>query len=325
MKILSVSLCLATAVCVAAQNTPQNTPQQGQSYFALALQRDVADDTVTEFEYRGDILAHFNRGGFAAQAPPIIGDICNILPQYAISLIPTLDQANNLLTSIDIPAPLKTIITIAIDKIKQTLNAIGSEVVGSTAFGAVATTLTVIISALKPLGKIPVIGTAVKQAVTILKPLRDSVLGVLACTTTKLQIEASSCGILADTYRQAVQTITQAFPGANDANNEELKNLISASVAVLGIMDQYSIANSNDQLLSTRPIFSSSLLDQYRQEIIQKADSEDLKQFAQVELAFLVSISNALEACLQVAADPDTAAEEFAEEYDSLLDEQNED
>jgi hypothetical protein len=35
----------------------------------------------------------------------------------------------------------------------------------------------------------------------------------------------------------------------------------------------------------------------------------------------VINISNALEACLRVAADPATAAEEFAEENDFLADE----
>lgn len=86
-------------------------------------------------------------------------------------------------------------------------------------------------------------------------------------------------------------------------------------------MDQSSIASSNDALLTTRPIFSASLLDQYRHEIVQKADSDALKQFVQADLAVLISISNALEACLHVAADPEAAADELAEEYEALAEE----
>ncbi|KAG0287100.1 hypothetical protein BGZ96_008913 [Linnemannia gamsii] len=332
MKIFSVSLCLAAAaVCVAAQPTPEQGTQQ--SYFALALQRDEPQDIVSEFDYRGDILARYNVGGFEEQAiiptppsTPVVGeagdpckDILNLVGNMAKGLDTLLDAA---MDSLKFPEAIKATVNTIAAPIKAVLEAITKGDISDLAFGAVHTALGVAITALKLLSITPVVGPLISKAVEAIEPIQKIFEGVHGCDKSKIAIEMGTCSTLADMYRTAVKATAQNFPSANDANNEELKNLISASVAILGLMEQTSIASSNDALLSTRPIFSASLLDQYRLELIQKADSDSLKQFAQADLAFLISISNGLEACLHVAADPEAAADELAEEYEAMDDDE---
>ncbi|KAK3843955.1 MAG: hypothetical protein J3R72DRAFT_96283 [Linnemannia gamsii] len=351
MKILSASLCLAAAVCVAAQAAPE---QETQSYFALAIQREEPQDTVSEIAYRSTFLAQFNIGGFEEQTlpiPPIPGvpvptipdvpvttipgvpvptipvtvpdipllDPCKSLPELARNVVPKIDgMLEGLLKQNHITDAIIAVIKAAVTPLKAALESIGLGGVTTVALTALNVALTGLILALQPLVLVPVIGTFIQQAVDIIGAIRDSFGTVKNCDTSKMSIEPATCSVLADVYRASVKYAAENFPGANDASKEELKNLISASVAVLGIMDQFSIASSNDALLASRPIFSASLLNQFRQEIVEKADSDALKEYAQIDLSILVSISNALEACLQVAADPEAAAEELAEEYEAM-------
>ncbi|KAF9136954.1 hypothetical protein BG015_002939 [Linnemannia schmuckeri] len=324
MKLFSATLCLAAAVCVAAQSAPEQGAQQ--SYFALAMQRDESQDTVSEFEYRGDILVQFNVGGFESQAETLPsstknegGDPCKDVPNLVKTVLSGIDTlVDAALDQLPIPNTLKIIIKTAIDTVKSDLEKIALGDISDVIFGAVHTALSALIEALKSVTGTPVVGPLIEKIVENITPLLKSFETVRGCNKSKIAIEPATCGNLADIYRIGVKAATQSFPSANEASNEELKNLISAAVSILGLMDQSSIANSNDALLTTRPIFSASLLDQYRQEIVQKADSDTLKQFVQADLAVLISISNALEACLHVAADPEAAADELAEEYEAF-------
>jgi hypothetical protein len=306
----------------------------------MVLQRDEPQDTVSEFEYRGDILARYNVGGFEAQDLPLLpvptlpevpvvtggagtGDPCKDVPNLVGTILPGIDDlADTVLKPLNLPDVIMEVLKTGIIAIKAVLKPIGLGDLTDLAFGAVHTALSAVITALTPLTLLPGVGTLASKAIEFINPFIKIFDSAHGCDTSKIAIEMSTCSTLADMYRISVKTAAQSFPGANDANNEELKNLISASVAILGLMDQTSIAGSNDALLSTRPIFSASLLDQYRQELIQKADSASLKQFAQADLAFLISISNALEACLRVAADPEAAADDLAEEYEAMGDDE---
>lgn len=298
----------------------------------MALQRDEPQDTVSEFDYRGDILARYNVGGFEEQvipsSPPAtdrgeIVDPCKEVPTLAGNLFKGLDSFID--AGIDLlkfPDAIKATIKAIASPIKAVLGVIAKGDIADTAFAAVTTALNAAIFALKALTITPVIGPIISKVIEALNPIIKFFDSARGCNKSKIAIEMGTCSILADMYRTAVKATAQSFPSANDANNEELKNLISASVAILNLMDQTSIASSKEALLSTRPIFSASLLDQYRLELIQKADSDSLKQFAQADLAFLVSMSNGLEACLLVAADPEAAADELAEEYEAMGDDE---
>ncbi|KAF9910202.1 hypothetical protein EC991_007129 [Linnemannia zychae] len=322
MKIISATLCLTIAVCVAAQADPK---QEAQSYFARALNREEPQDTVSEFDYRSNILAQFNIGGFQAQdvGIPDIGhlipdkgkDICGSIPEIARAISPNVDGlVSSLLDPSHVPALIISVVSTVLVPIKAALDTLGLGDVTTFAIDALLSGIDVLILAIQAVANLPIIGDVAKGLQSGLRTIRDTFSTIKACNKSKVAIEPSSCNLIADMYRAAVKTAAEKFPGAYDANNEELKSLISASVALLGVMDQYSIASSNDALLASRPIFSTSLFDQYRQEIIEKADSDALKLYAQSDLAILVSISNGLEACLHVAADPEAAAEELAEE-----------
>ncbi|KAF9130966.1 hypothetical protein BGW39_002430 [Mortierella sp. 14UC] len=311
---------------------------EARSYLALALKREEPQDILSEFEYRDDILAQFNVGGFQAQdidflipeiptvPPPDIpgagSDSCKPLPDLARNLLPNIDNVvETKLGELSIPGLIISAIKTALTPIKSAIEAIGLGSVTGLAVDALLTGLGVVVAALTPATLIPVVGGAIQEAVTFFKTARDSLGATKGCDKSKIAIEPASCSVVADIYRASVKTAAENFPGANDANNEELKNLNLD----LGRSPGVSIASSNDALLASRPIFATSLLDQFRQEIIEQADSNALKLYAQSDLAVLVSISNGLEACPHVAADLEAAAKELAEEYEAMGEDEDED
>ncbi|KAF9102000.1 hypothetical protein BGX29_005055 [Mortierella sp. GBA35] len=326
MKVLSTSLCLAAAVCIAAQAAPEQAVQQ--SYFAMAMQRDEPQDIVSEIEQGAAILALFDIPKIPGipefptiPIPEIPTPTCDNLPSLIGGLIPVLDQGS---ANLGLFAPLPTVIQTIIGVIKTALSTIELGAVTDTVLHTINTVLTTIITPLKLLQflQIPGIDFVVSQVLNILDFVSKAI-GVNGCgTPSKIEIKPTTCSVLADVYRASVKTAAEKFTGANDVNKEELKKLIEGSLAVLSLMDQSSIANSNDALLSTHPIFSGSLLDQYRRELIQKADSETLKNLAQIDLAMMVSVSSGLETCLRVAANPKAAAEELVEEYEAMADDE---
>ncbi|KAF9090113.1 hypothetical protein BGX23_006208 [Mortierella sp. AD031] len=308
----------------------------------MAMQHDEPQDIVSETEQRAAILALFDVAGLPLPLPIPIPEIpkipgipefpttpipeiptptCDNLPSLIGGLIPVLDQGS---ANLGLFAPLLTVIQTIIGVIKAALSTIGLGAVTDTVLHTINTVLTTIITPLKLLQflQIPGIDFVVSQVLNILDFVSKAI-GVSGCgTPSKIEIEPTTCSVLADVYRASVKTAAEKFTGANDVNNEELKKLIEGSLAVLSLMDKSSIASSNDALLSTHPIFSGSLLDQYRRELIQKADSETLKNFAQIDLAMMVSVSNGLEACLRVAANLEAAAEELVEEYEGMADDE---
>jgi hypothetical protein len=149
----------------------------------------------------------------------------------------------------------------------------------------------------------------------------------------KIAIEPSSCFALADIYRGVIQDAAGANPALNlpaDAS-EDLRRLASGSLTILDLISKYSIAATNEALLASRPIFAADILDQYRTEMIRVTTSDEIKGYAVASLGTVVGVSNALEACLRVAADPIAAIDELNEEleaqalYDDDDDDEDED
>ena len=77
------------------------------------------------------------------------------------------------------------------------------------------------------------------------------------------------------------------------------------------------IAQSNEAWLNTRPIVAADLLNQYRDEYLPVAETDDAKIYAQTYLGAIVGASNAFEACLHVAADHAVAAEGLRQELNA--------
>ncbi|KAG0281377.1 hypothetical protein BGZ95_004407 [Linnemannia exigua] len=136
---------------------------------------------------------------------------------------------------------------------------------------------------------------------------------------TKLAIEPSSCYALADIYRGVTQDAAGSSPALDLPIDvpEDLKRLAGGSLTILDMLSKNSIAATNEALLSSRPIFAADILDQYRTELIRVTMDEEIKGYAVAALGSVVGVSNSLEACLRVAADPVAAIDELNEEMEA--------
>ncbi|KAG0222779.1 hypothetical protein BGW42_006333 [Actinomortierella wolfii] len=123
--------------------------------------------------------------------------------------------------------------------------------------------------------------------------------------------ELKRCYSIADLYRTAVNDAIQQFPAVDKSSSTEQSRFAEGTRAVLDLMAKNTIANENENLLKNQAVFVGDLLDQYREEFQRVATTEEQKVFTRVSLSALVGTSNALEACLRVAADPEVAKEEL--------------
>lgn len=159
---------------------------------------------------------------------------------------------------------------------------------------------------------------------TIIAPLStlvDTVTQVITCLagSSKISIEATTCNNIADMYRIAVAETAKTSPALNlpESASADLRRLAAGSLSVLDLMGKDAIATTNEALLATRPIFATDLLNQFREELL-RAESSDIKMYAQRDLSVVVGVSNALEACLRIAADPVAAIDDLNEEMESV-------
>ncbi|KAG0333975.1 hypothetical protein BG004_000611 [Podila humilis] len=142
-------------------------------------------------------------------------------------------------------------------------------------------------------------------------------------------IDSTYCSHLADIYRIAVAEAAKTSPALLNLSENisaDMRRLAAGSLAILDLMSKHSIASSNDALLANRPIFAADLLNQFREELLQieKSGNGDYnnnvfegKKYAEIDLAIAVASSNALEACLRIAADPVAAIDDLNEELES--------
>lgn len=65
----------------------------------------------------------------------------------------------------------------------------------------------------------------------------------------------------------------------------------------------------------------ADVLDQYREEVNRLGTTDDVKNYAQLRLSSVVASSNALEACLRIAANTDVAVDELDEDLDAIEEE----
>lgn len=153
------------------------------------------------------------------------------------------------------------------------------------------------------------------KAIESTKPIiRTAVRCVLG--GSKLAITQGHCAPTADMYRLFIADATTNAPIVPDTASEDWKR-IAAGVSSVLQLSKNAIAQSNEALLNTRPIFAADLLNQYRDEYLRVAETDDAKIYAQTYLGAIVGASNALEACLRVAADPAVAAEELHQELNA--------
>ena len=111
----------------------------------------------------------------------------------------------------------------------------------------------------------------------------------------------------------------KSFPAVPSADEKtmNLQCYIEGAKSILVLASKSSIAATNQALLDIRPIFAASILEKYRLEIVRlSGDNKDAMNYAVSELGIIVAVSNALEACLHIAAGPVTAAKEINEHED---------
>ncbi|KAF9582307.1 hypothetical protein BGW38_000385 [Lunasporangiospora selenospora] len=141
-------------------------------------------------------------------------------------------------------------------------------------------------------------------------------------SSTRLLLEDSHCGMLADFYRTsvegAIKTNQELAPRTppKETKDQDLTRLMAGLQTLLELMSKTSISSSNEGLLSIRPIFAADVLDQFRDQLYRAGEEDNIKSFARFGLGQVIGASNALEACLRIAADPVVAIDELNEELD---------
>ncbi|KAG0284913.1 hypothetical protein BGZ96_010763 [Linnemannia gamsii] len=340
MRILSLSVGLAAVTFVAVQAADPLAATGAQNNYEwapaasdqdLAAQVEDLSAQVAEIEFRASILSRLEQepsADFKAEGT-CDGSMANLktslssisgplsttgLEPYTGSVVRHIQQTNDRLISMISGAgsnggslPVATI-TFAIESLVQILEGIASV--------------------------IPLESTA-KPILQAMNSLQESVAIFSQCGAEggKITIEPSSCFALADIYRGVIQDAAGANPALNLPTDapQDLRRLASGSLTILDLISKYSIAATNEALLASRPMFAADILDQYRTEMIRVTTSDEIKGYAVASLGTVVGVSNALEACLRVAADPVAAIDELNEEleaqalYDEYEDEDDDD
>ncbi|KAK3843015.1 MAG: hypothetical protein J3R72DRAFT_474241 [Linnemannia gamsii] len=140
-------------------------------------------------------------------------------------------------------------------------------------------------------------------------------------TQSVASMDKATCYEIADLYRAIVADVIAGTPALPADASEDLQRYSAGTQAILQIISKNSIAANNDALLDSRPIFAADLLEDYRTEMLRAGAKDSIQKYAAGSLGLVVASSNALEACLRVAANPASAVEELNDELDALEDE----
>lgn len=287
-----------------------------ESADAAELSPDDFAYAVSELRFRSDLLSRFEEIQNTSSADFVAeGTDCSLIITTAST---ALDAAKAALTP-DIAANLgamKAVLDAAFNTIGTALS-IGLQVAVIPLNFALPFVLKVL-SAIKTV-TVPVPGIDALES--LINTLVGEITLVTACLTVgsnKLFTEATTCNNIADLYRIAVAEAAKISPALNlpESASVDLRRLAAGSLSVLDLMGKSAIATTNEGLLAIRPIFATDLLNQFREELL-RAESVDIKTYAQRDLGVVVGISNALEACLRIAADPIAAIDDLNEELEA--------
>ncbi|KAF9420794.1 hypothetical protein BGZ94_009038 [Podila epigama] len=342
MRILSISLGLAAISCVVAQAAPEQgaadplAPANAQTVYAWSedsgesskkpLTPEEFADAVSEIRFRADIL-------------DLIESYRTTFEAASVPDAPPKPKCEDLTDAI---AKVMDVIRVPVEQIgtsvpflKVTLNTLLATVASLSTLTLTTVTAPVLQSvgaAVKVIGAI--LGTLYfipgLSAITVpVNNLLDTVHTTLNCLAGgqfRLLVDSSLCYHIADFYRIAVAESVKANPALNlpESVSDDIRRLTAGSLSVLDLMEKHAISPTNEGLLAVRPIFATDLLNQYREELL-RSDSPDIKNYAEGQLAFVVGVSNALEACLRVAADPVAAIDDLNEELDAEDQDEDED
>ncbi|KAF9909498.1 hypothetical protein EC991_008480 [Linnemannia zychae] len=333
MKIAALSLGLAVVAVVAAQAADPLAANGAQTNYEWAQPADQAElisqleesySLISELEFRSQILARLEE----QPAEATEGEVFNA--EYSC------------------PAGYKVVA----DALKNVISTITGFISMVPGLGSVAQQLNVVVSSLEDAVKTVSSGAifatllTVKMVIGLLNLLQTATLGLLPSsiktTLDKIEtglgqlsvcvsnsestqgipvIDNSSCYEIADLYRAIVAEVVAGAPTLPADASEDLQRYFAGAQAILQIINKNSIAAKNEALLNTRPIFAAELLDEYRIEIVRSGAKDAIQTYAAGSMGLVIGSSNALEACLRVAADPVVAAEELNEELDALEDE----
>ncbi|KAG0266443.1 hypothetical protein DFQ27_009745 [Actinomortierella ambigua] len=158
-----------------------------------------------------------------------------------------------------------------------------------------------------------------------IKAIIDSILSCNSASANSVEridqmmsFEVESCAVLADFYRYTVDAASLNSPlRSSDGHSEdltvELKRALEGAQALVEL-SKLSIATSNDDLLKVRPVFTTKTLRLFQQEIDRVSQTEAQREYANLSLFSIIASSNALEACLRIAADPVGAVDDLNKE-----------
>ncbi|KAF9910203.1 hypothetical protein EC991_007130 [Linnemannia zychae] len=327
MRILSLSLCAAAIACVAAQAAPEQQQQQQAAFDVVGNQDNYAwatSDSLEELSLKADQLAAYSseitfraelleslNPGFEATA--LID--CSAIKSTVDVLLDGIIASLKTIAPIPLIGSAFQFISTQLEKLKDFITNPSSSTEGFAAgLGFAFSSLKTVLSTLQFLPLPLDISLIVKTILGAESVVHDAVHCVLG--GSKLAITQDHCVPTADLYRLLVNDASTLAPILPEDASDEWKRIAAGASSVLEL-SKNAIAKSNEELLSTRPIFAADLLNQYRDEYLRVADTDDAKIYAQSYLGAIVGVSNALEACLRVAADPAEAYQELQQDLNA--------
>lgn len=273
------------------------------------MKADELTELATEISFRAELLDSLNREFEAT------GLECTAINFALDSVLNGIIQAAKSATIIPFVGTAFQFLVTTLEKLRSLVGHVTTDTTGLVAgLDFAFSSLKTILSAIK-LVPLPFDISPLVKAIEATKPIiRTAVQCVLG--DSKLFITQGHCIPTADMYRLFVNDATSNAPVIPDTATEEWKRIAAGTSSVLQL-SKNAIAQSNEALLSTHPIFAADLLNQYRDEYLRVAENDEAKIYAQTYLGAIVGASNALEACLRVAADPAVAAQELQQELNA--------
>ncbi|KAG0015151.1 hypothetical protein BGZ81_011826 [Podila clonocystis] len=318
MRILAIAICLVAVVCVAAESTPG---QEEQAYFALAEHVGV----ICEAEFYGRLLSDFDPiTPYNSIIPVVPTDLTSPIERckdageseaMLLGFVSALDKIQGVLPIGDY---IRTFINKTAHDIAHMLHE-GWHSFNLVGVRTVLDTLQFLLNGIAAMAT-PLLDSTVKTLANAVESILERLSGELDCSFLRNVAIAEAaapaqCFELADFYRGAVAN-TLEHPPALDEMSAEIKRLVEGSAAILDVMSKSSIAPMNDDILTIRLIFGTNELLQYRDELLHLSQSEEIQKYAGA-LSVIISSSNALKACISIAAVAKTAERSNEEIYET--------
>ncbi|KAF9583465.1 hypothetical protein BGW38_009402 [Lunasporangiospora selenospora] len=332
MRFVSALLCIFALICCTT-----HAAFDEQASFSVQ-QHAKYDGIVSEVDFRKTFLSVFDdfKGqGFVDNANPVpLSDpnpaSTDPMPPpmtecgpIKIDILAGINGAIDFLSTIS-PLPFLGVIKVAINTAATLINSL---IGGTQSRVVVEFVFKGLEQALQAVSNIPIVGAIIKPVLPIINDIEAKVKNLLACmfrgNSAMKVIDEGHCTLLAGVYKDMIAESHQHYSSMSTFSSPDIQRLVAGTARILVLMEKTSIADDDEHLLSMTPIFAADLLGEYRRELIQVADTDELKMYAQAELALIMSMSNALEACLKIAADPVWALEDLGHAYEKSRQDDN--